>query len=101
MNRKIKLLYFNAMLPKIGDQSITELAKQAHMSKEDKDTERMGIQYNSEKLKVLLTRLDKNIWIPEFWYSMSEYCGDFPFEKNGHPDVEGSNHWAELVKKYL
>jgi len=97
----IKLLYFNAVLPDLTEDSLISLSSKAFMSRPDKDMEHMGIQYNLNKLKVLIDRLDNNIWIHKFWYSMTEHCKDFPLESGGHPDKEGSNHWANLVKKYL
>ena len=99
--KRIKLLYFNAFLPEIDDKSLEDYSKDAYMSKETEDMTRMGIAYNKNKLLKLLDKLNKNIWIEKFWYSMQAHCKDFPLEKGGHPDVEGSEHWATLVKKYL
>ncbi len=99
--KRIKLLYFNAFLPDIDDKSLKNYSKDAFMSKETEDITRMGIAFNTNKLRKLIDKLDKNIWIEKCWYSMQAHCKDFPFEKGGHPDVEGSEHWANLVKKYL
>ena len=100
-SKQIKLLYFNALLPKIDKDSLLKLSEDAFMSKDTPDIERMGIQFNYNKINTLINQLDKSIWIKEFWYSIEEYCKDFPKEPDGHPGVEGSNHWAELVKQYL
>jgi hypothetical protein len=100
-HRHIKLRYFNALLPSMDEQSLYEIAQKAFMSREDKDTERMGIRHNLKILNDQISKLDKEIWIKEFWYSMSEHCKDFPLESGGHPDKEGSDHWAKLIKKYL
>jgi hypothetical protein len=100
-HREIKLLYFNGCLPNINDEYLKTVATDAFMSKEDEDIERMGIQHNLTKIKELIERLDKDIWINAFWYSMGYHCRGFPTEKGGHPDVEGSNHWSKLVKQYL
>tara|TARA_E500000331_G_scaffold335470_1_gene361613 strand:+ start:90 stop:779 length:690 start_codon:yes stop_codon:yes gene_type:complete len=99
--KRIKLLYFNAFLPDIDDKSLEDYSKDAYMSKETEDMTRMGINFNKNKLLKLIDKLTKNIWIEKFWYSMQAHCKDFPLEKGGHPDVEGSEHWATLVKKYL
>ena len=99
--KRIKLLYFNAFLPEIDDKSLEDYSKDAYMSKETEDMTRMGIAFNKNKLLKLLDKLNKNIWIEKFWYSMQAHCKDFPLEKGGHPDVEGSEHWATLVKEYL
>ena len=100
-DRNIKLLYFNALLPAIDEQSLRQLASQAFMAHDTPDVEKMGIEYNYKKLCNLLDQLDKDIWIKDFWYSLKEHCIDYPTDKGGHPDVEGSNYWAELVKQYL
>lgn len=72
------------------------------MSKSDKNVELQGIKHNLNILKTLLNKLDKDIWIKEFWYSMSEHCKNFPKkDQHGHPDKDGSAYWAELIKKYL
>ena len=99
--KRIKLLYFNAFLPDIDDKSLEDYSKDAYMSKETEDMTRMGINFNKNKLLKLIDKLTKNIWIEKFWYSMQAHCKDFPLEKGGHPDVEGSENWATLVKKYL
>lgn len=99
--RNIKLLYFNGLLPDINDGDLKRMASAAYMSREEEDIERMGIQHNLRKLKGLINKLDKDIWINKFWYSMKEHCKDYPLEKDGHPGVQGSNHWARLVMEYL
>lgn len=99
--KRIKLWYFNAFLPDIDDKSLENYSKDAFMSKETEDMTRMGVAFNKNKLLKLIEKLDKDIWIEDFWYSFKVHTKDFPKEKDGHPDVEGSNHWANLVKKYL
>ena len=100
-SKQIKLLYFNALLPKIDKDSLLKYSEDAFMSKETEDMTRMGIKFNYNRISMLLNQLDKNIWIKEFWYAMQEHCKDFPKESTNHPDATGSNHWAELVKQYL
>ena len=85
----------------IDDESLENYSKDAYMSKETEDMTRMGIAFNKNKLLTLIDKLDKNIWIKKFWYSMQAHCKDFAVEEGGHPDVEGSEHWATLVKEYL
>ena len=98
---RIKLLYFNAWLPEITETSLRQIASSAYMSREDRNVERMGIEFNFKKLNDMIDRLDKDIWIKQFWYSMTEHCKDFPREKDGHPAEAGSAYWASLVKQYL
>lgn len=99
--KRIKLWYFNAFLPDIDDKSLENYSKDAFMSIETEDMTRMGVAFNKNKLKKLIEKLDKDIWIKDFWYSLKIHTKDFPKEKDGHPGIEGSNHWANLVKKYL
>ena len=99
--KRIKLWYFNAFLPDIDDKSLENYSKDAFMSIETEDMTRMGVAFNKNKLKKLIEKLDKDIWIEDFWYSLKIHTKDFPKEKDGHPGIEGSNHWANLVKKYL
>ena len=99
--KQIKLLYFKSFFATIDDPCLTELARGAFMSRENQDIERMGIQANTNTLKELIAKLDKTIWIKELWYSMEGHCKSFPLHDTSHPGVEGSNNWAELVKKYL
>jgi hypothetical protein len=100
-SRQIKLLYFNALLPDIDNESLLKYSEDAFMSKENKDMVKMGVNFNHNKISNLINRLDKSIWIKEFWYSMLEHCKDFPSEKDGHPGIQGSNHWATLVADHL
>lgn len=100
-SKQIKLLYFNSFFTKVDDTYLTGLARNAFMSRENKDIERMGIQANTNVLRKLIQKLDASIWIKELWYSMEGHCKKFPLHDDVHPGTEGSNDWAELVKKYL
>ena len=99
--RQIKLLYFKSFFKIIDDTYLTGLARNAFMSHENKDIERMGIQTNTNDLKDLIAKLDTSIWIKELWYSMEGHCIDYPVHYLIHPGIEVSSVWAELVKKYL
>jgi len=99
--KQIQLLYFNSFITRVDDVYLTGLARNAFMSHENKDIERMGIQANTNHLKNLIEKLDTSIWIKELWYSMEEHCKEFPLHDDVHPGKEGSNDWAELVEKYL
>jgi hypothetical protein len=99
--KNIKLWYYNALLEHIDEKSLLRIASTAFMNRDSKDIEEQGIKHNLNLLKALIKKLNTDIWIKELWYSIPTHCGDFPREKSGHPDVEGSAHWADLVKKYL
>ena len=97
--KNIKLLYWNALLPGLSD--IPDFAKSAFMSRVDNDTEQQGIIHNKNILEQLISRLDKSIWIKQFWYGIDDHCKEFKWRDDGHVDEEGSAHWAKLVKQYL
>ena len=99
--KQIKLLYFKSFFRIIDDTYLTGLARNAFMSHENKDIERMGIQANTNDLKNLIAKLDASIWIKELWYSMEGHCKGYPVDDLIHPGIEGSNAWAEFVKEYL
>lgn len=99
--KSIKLLYWNARLPNLNEQLLFELSTQAFMSRIDKNTEIQGIKYNKTILEKLIAKLNKDIWIKEFWYGIDTHCKDFPWRDDGHVGEEGSAHWADLVKTYL
>lgn len=99
--KQIKILYFKSFHKVIDESFLNRLAKNAFMSHENKDIERMGIQANTNDLRNLIAKLDKSIWIKELWYSMEEHCKDHPVHDLIHPGIEGSNHWADIVKEYL
>ena len=99
--KQIKLLYFKSFFKIVDDTYLIGLARNAFMSHENKDIERMGIQANTNDLKNLIAKLDASIWIKELWYSMEGHCKDYPVHDLIHPSIEGSNAWAKLVKKYL
>jgi len=103
--RNIKLRYFRSvMIQKLDQKSLTEVAESAYMNKDDDNIRKQGIKHNYSELIKLIDKLDKDIWIKEFWYSMSEHIEqNFPGSiKPGHVlPVPAVNDWAELVKKYL
>ena len=89
----------------LDDLSLGKMASEAYMIRADKNMEKMGIQYNLNILKDLISKLDKNIWVKEFWFSMKDYIwSNFDVKEygNGKPlPKEAVKAWAELVKKYL
>jgi len=99
--KQIKLLYFKSFSTTIDDTYLRALARNAFMSRETNDIERMGVQANTNSLRNLIAKLDASIWIKELWYSMEGHCKDYPVHDLIHPGIEGSSVWAELVKKYL
>ena len=90
----------------LDTDSLMELSNKAFMDRTNKDIERMGIKHHYEKLQKLIGKLDKNIWIKEFWYSMYSHIQiNFPGQmKIGYTHalpVEAVKDWGNLVKKQL
>jgi hypothetical protein len=106
-NKKIKLLYFRSVLEvELTDASLMHIAGSAYMNNSNADTRMQGIRHNCEELKKLIDRLDKNIWIKEFWYSMKnhmnkDYTDQFVPGYDKSLPVAAVDDWANLVKQYL
>ena len=106
-NKKIKLLYFRSVLEvELTDASLIHIASSAYMNNSDTDTRMQGILHNCKELKKLIDRLDKNIWIKEFWYSMKhhmnkDYTDQFVPGYDKSLPVAAVDDWANLVKQYL
>ena len=105
--KNIKLLYFRSVMDQtLDEKSLMKTAKSAYMQKSDPEIHKQGIKHNYEKLVKLISRLDKDIWIKEFWYSMKDHIeNNFPgLLKPGYTKalpVEAVKSWGELVKSYL
>ena len=99
--KHIKLLYWNAMLPKLENKDLQEICSHAHMDVKDRGHRESGIQSHMDRVNDLLSKLDKRLWIKEFWYGIGKHCEHLPKLPDGHPGPEASKLWAELVKKHL
>lgn len=99
--KRIKLLYWNAMLPDLGTKEIQEICSHAHMDSTDRGHRESGIQSHVDNINYLLSRLDRGIWIKEFWYGIGKHCEHLPTLDDGHPGIEASRNWSELIKEYL
>lgn len=106
-SKSIKLLYFRSvMTEQIDQQSLEKISESAFMSRDNPEITKQGIKHNSNELTKLINKLDKDIWIKEFWYSMKEHIdNNFPVQtKIGFAHalpVEAVKHWGQLVEKYL
>lgn len=106
-SKGIKLLYFRSgMTEQIDQQSLIKISQSAFMNRDNPEIIKQGINHNSNKLTKLINKLDKDIWIKEFWYSMRDHIEkNFPGQiKAGYTHalpVEAVKDWGELVKKYL
>jgi hypothetical protein len=105
--KKIKLFYFRSIMnEKLDRESLMKVSESAFMNKSDPDMHKQGIIYNCNLLLKLIEKLDKNIWINEFWYSMREHI-DKKFPNQIMPGYthalpkEAVKNWGELVKKHL
>ena len=106
-NKNIKLLYFRSVMSeRLEEKSLMKVSESAYMNRDDPDIIKQGIMHNYNKLTKLIDKLDKNIWIKEFWYSMKDHMENkFPGRiKTGYTHslpIEAVKDWAELVKKQL
>lgn len=104
---KIKLRYFRSIMDeKLDRESLIKISKSAPMSKNTPEIMEQGVKHNSNELVKLINKLDKDIWIKEFWYSMREHIDQkFPGQiKTGYTSalpVQAVKDWGELVKQYL
>jgi hypothetical protein len=99
--KQIKLLYWNAMLPDLGTKEIQEICSHAYMDIADRGHRESGVQSTVDNINNLLSKLDRSIWIKEFWHGIRKHCGHLPKLADGHPGSEASKLWAELIKEYL
>tara|TARA_R110001592_G_scaffold202823_1_gene452455 strand:+ start:73 stop:333 length:261 start_codon:yes stop_codon:yes gene_type:complete len=85
----------------LGTKEIQEICSHAHMNIADRGHRESGIQSTVDNISDLLSRLDRSIWLKEFWYGIGEHCEHLPRLADGHPGPEASKLWAELIKEYL
>lgn len=102
--KNIKLLYFRSVMA-IELNELEKIAEKAYMIATDANIKAQGIKHNVKILQNLISKLDKNIWIGEFWLSMlnfivsKNYVMPIGFDKP--LPKEAVKEWAVLVKKYL
>jgi hypothetical protein len=75
------------------------------MSRDNPEITKQGIKHNSNKLTKLINKLDKDIWIKEFWYSMKEHIdNNYPGQMKGPAHalpINAVKDWGEIVKSCL
>jgi hypothetical protein len=98
---RIKLLYWNAMLPDFDKDTLENICSNRHMEKIDRGHRESGLRDGVDQIMTLIGKLDRNIWIKDFWYGIQQHCRHLPTLDDGHPGKEASLHWANLVKEYL
>jgi hypothetical protein len=89
------------MLPDLGTKEIQEICSHAYMDIADRGHRESGVQSTVDNINNLLSKLDRSIWIKEFWHGIRKHCGHLPKLTDGHPGSEASKLWAELIKEYL
>ena len=94
------------MTETLDKKSLLETSESAFMNKDNADIRQQGIQHNYRNLLQLIEKLDKDIWIKEFWYSMKDriiekFPGQIKIGDTHALPVPAVKDWAELVKKYL
>jgi hypothetical protein len=104
--KKIKLINFATVFDAgdLNNENIIRIAKNAFMSRRNKDEEAMGIKYNMNLLHTYINKLDSSCWINNnVFSSMKTILQNYPkhSETDRHIGVEGSNKWAEILSKHL
>jgi len=102
--KKIKFLNFMTMWPIPYGQHLREISKNAYMSRENKDIEEQGINFNQKRIENLYSKFNKEHWVDKtVGIVMTDVCKDYPTMSEGddHPGPEASKFWAEKIKKNL
>ena len=100
-SNNIKFLNFTSFYLPSGIE-LRKIAETAYMSREDKDIENQGINYNTDILKNKLATFKKENWINnEIGFSYSKQVEHLPKWHDGHPGLEASALWASIIKKNI
>ena len=100
----IRLINFLSVPNKedFSEESLKKISSHAFMDRSTEQLIKNGILHNTNILKSLIAKLKPINWVNNsVFFSMSEHCKDFPTDKIGHPDVEGSEHWFKTIKNYI
>jgi len=83
---------------------LKNIAESANMDRSSEDIKQSGIKHNIKILEDLISRFDKKNWINQeifFNYQNLAREKNFPFLSDGHPGIEASQYWANVVKNNL
>ena len=99
--KKIKFLNFTSFQ---SMHNLSSIAESAYMDKSNEILKKVGIEHNIKILKDLIFKFKKEYWVNKevgFSYCKLVKEKDFPLWHDGHPGLEASKYWGELIKQNL
>mgnify|MGYP005989964665 FL=1 len=85
-----------------NDKVLKQISESAYMSRDNKDIEAQGIKYNYTLLKKGLARFKEENWLNgQIGFCYADHVRHLPKWHDGHPGLEASSLWADLVKKNI
>ena len=102
--KKIKFINFLSMDSFPNTKQIKNIAKLAYMNRSSKDLEQAGTIYNTNLLNNLIEKIDPKNWVQNtvgFAYEKLVKDKNFPLLKDGHPGLEASKYWGELIQQHI
>ena len=98
----IKYLNFMTINSLPNNEELMEIAKTAYMSKKTPDIEQKGIEYNLKILKNGIASFNSDKWInKQIGFCYEDQVKNFPRWQDGHPGLEASAFWLDIIKKNL
>ena len=104
--KKIKLRYFRSVMREtVDDDCLKDISKEAFLNRSTAHLEMQGIEHNLNLLKNLVSKLDPNIWIKSFWFSMWDVVSKYDLKNYGANKTplpkDAVQEWARIVKESL
>ncbi len=85
-----------------NDELLKQISKSAYMARDNKDIETQGINYNYALLKKGLARFKEENWINgKIGFCYADHVAHLPKWDKGHPGLEASSLWADIVQKNI
>ena len=105
--KNIKLRYFRSVLyEKLDHKSLKDVSYNAYYNDSTPEIAKQGVEQHVKLLQEIIRKLDKDIWVKEFWCSMHDYMVKEHnyVHKGGYGyalPVEAVAGWAEVVKRSI
>jgi hypothetical protein len=103
--KKIKFLNFLSLdVFPYRSKDVKNIAKDAYMDRSSKEIEQAGIIYNTNLLTNLIKKINTKNWIQNtvgFSYAKLVKDKGLPLWKDGHPGLEASKYWGELIQQHI
>jgi len=99
--KKIKFLNFSSFQ---FPTNLKDIANSAYMNKSTKILEEAGTKHNEKILNNLILKFKKENWVNQeigFSYYDLVKRKKFPLWEDGHPGLEASKYWGELIQQHI